>query len=264
MEEIWGLKVRLRRAQDAKGDLLYIHGLGESGRCFEELIRRTELEGWNQWVPDLPGYGLSPRPGQPHTLKQQSEELQGWMRKAGIRSAVLIGHSMGGVLGQIFCESFPNRVRGFVNVEGNITLPDCAYSAQAIRPDGKPLQQKDFIVSRFSKLLEGIAKRAHTDAAHAGYLESLKLCDPAAFFLNSQELVQLSQQKELATRLTKLQRHFPVLYVAGDPGGAAPSSIQLLCDNRVPVQKISPAGNWPFLDQSTQFLRTLAGFLRRI
>ncbi len=264
VEEVGGLHCRVRRASETKGELLYVHGLGESGRCFEELMRETALGGWNQWVPDLPGYGLSPRPSRPLTFKQQSEGLDTWMRKAGIRSAVLMGHSMGGMLGQIFAESFPHRVRGFVNVEGNITLRDCTYSIQAVERNGKPLQQKDFIESEFPKFVERIAQKAKDDRAHRGYLHSLKLCDPASFHLNSQELVQLSQQGKLAARLAMLQRRFPVLYVAGSPSGVAPSSTQLLRNNRVPIEQISDSGHWPFLDQPDSFLRCLANFLHSL
>ena len=48
--------------------LLFIHGLGESGLCFEELARRPELKALRLLIPDLPGYGRSPWPAKPLAL----------------------------------------------------------------------------------------------------------------------------------------------------------------------------------------------------
>lgn len=265
MEDIAGLKLRVRRGEDAQGDLLYVHGLGESGLCFEKLIERPELEGWNHWAPDLPGYGLSPRPRWPLTLEEQAVQLERWMRQAGIPPVVLIGHSMGGVLGQIFCENFPRQVRGFVNVEGNITLQDCTYSSRAVGEDGNlpPALERErrehFIEKGFGEILRDIAQEE--DAAFAGYFSSLQLCDPAAFYLNSRELVDFARQERLAARLRRLNRRIPVLYVAGVPDGAGVRSLQLLRNNRVPLHKVSPAGHWPFLDHPEEFCRVLTGFL---
>jgi len=65
-----GLYVREREAHQAQppaGALLYIHGLGESGLCFEPLLASPRLATWRQLTIDLPGYGKSPwrdaRPG---------------------------------------------------------------------------------------------------------------------------------------------------------------------------------------------------------
>lgn len=265
IEEIAGLKVRVRRGEEARQDLLYVHGLGESGLCFEKLIERTELEGWNHWVPDLPGYGLSPRPHQPLTLEEQAVQLERWMRRAGISPVVLIGHSMGGVLGQIFCEHFSRQVRGFVNVEGNITLQDCTYSNHVagdevnLSPAQERARREHFIEQGFEEILQDVAGKK--DPAFEGYLLSLQLCDPAAFYLNSRELVTFSRQEGFAARLRRLQRRIPVLYIAGTPGGASVRSQQLLRNNRVPIEKVSPSGHWPFLDRPEEFCDILTGFL---
>lgn len=259
MEDIDSLKVRLRRFRSAQGELVYVHGLGESSLCFEELIQRQESQVWNHWAPDLPGYGRSPHPRRPLTLDEQADALNGWIQHAGIRKAVVIGHSMGGVLGQIFCERFPNRVQGFINVEGNITLPDCTLSSKAAR-----CAEQEFLQIGFAKLLLEVTRIAQHDAAFAGYRESLKLCDPGAFYLNSRELVELSDQGQMAARLAKLQSRFPVLYVAGSPGGADPASLQLLRTNGVPVEVIAPSGHWPFLDRPEVFVRTVERFLSKL
>ena len=48
--------------------VLWIHGLGESGLCFEQLCRHPALESWPCLVPDLPGYGRSGQPRRAYSL----------------------------------------------------------------------------------------------------------------------------------------------------------------------------------------------------
>lgn len=45
-----------------RGTVFWIHGLGESGLCFERVLARPELHGFRHLVPDLPGYGRRPWP----------------------------------------------------------------------------------------------------------------------------------------------------------------------------------------------------------
>ena len=63
-----GMFVRESRPQGVCGTIVYIHGLGESGLCFERLIAEPRLDRWHQLAPDLPGYGKSPFPDRPTTL----------------------------------------------------------------------------------------------------------------------------------------------------------------------------------------------------
>jgi alpha-beta hydrolase superfamily lysophospholipase len=55
-----GMHVRFYESENPAGSILYIHGLGESGLCFEQLISDKRLREWTHIVHDLPGYGKSP------------------------------------------------------------------------------------------------------------------------------------------------------------------------------------------------------------
>src|SRR4051812_35865468 len=87
-------------------DLVWIHGLGEWSQSFDDAARR--IDGFTHVMPDLPGYGRSPWPDDApdgDSLAALAVELAAWL---GDRStspgggptapAVLVGHSMGGVL----------------------------------------------------------------------------------------------------------------------------------------------------------------------
>ena len=235
--------------------LLYLHGLGESGLCFEGLEGLGDLEGMRHLVPDLPGYGRSPWPEEPRSLVELVDHVARWMRARGEGRSILIGHSMGGVLATILAERHGDLVLGVVDVDGNISIADCAFSGRAA---AQPLEE--FVDRGFEALREEVYRQGLTDRAHRGYAASLCLADPRAYHLNSGELVALSEQEDLAPRLSRLA--VPACYVAGIPHGASPRSLELLAEAGVRVLPISPAGHWPFVDEPEAFAAHIAGWSR--
>jgi len=79
--------------------LLWVHGLGESGLCFEAIARHPALGAWRHLVPDLPGYGRSAWPPEPLPLDAQADALAAWLEARGEAAVVVVGHSLGGVIG---------------------------------------------------------------------------------------------------------------------------------------------------------------------
>jgi pimeloyl-ACP methyl ester carboxylesterase len=234
--------------------LLYLHGLGESGLCFENIITHPMLEKWNHIVPDLPGYGKSYWPDKPLSLDAQADLLNQWIEKNCWTSVILIGHSMGGVLGTIMCEKYPIKIRGFINIEGNMSPGDCAYSGQAA---GQSLTQ--WLDSGFFEFYEQLYRLGQTDMPHRGYYASVRMCDPATFYQNSVDLVTASETRQLATRLARLP--MPFCYIGGTPRGVVTESQALLSAAGIPWQAVDNAGHWPFLDHPDQFIKIITDFL---
>lgn len=252
-----GLHLRERRRRRPAGSLLFVHGLGESGLCFEGLLRRPELASWDILCPDLPGYGRSlwPDPAPLGGVADLLAELA--RRRLRARPLVLVGHSLGGVLGILAAERHPGLLDALVDVDGNISAGDCAYSGPAARQE-----LAEFLAGGFEELKERVYRRGLVDAAHRGYHASLSLADPVAFHRHSRELVRLSEAEDLATRLSRLE--LPVLYIAGYPGGACARSRDLLERTPVPWMAVEDSGHWPFIDRPAAFAAALAGFLAEI
>ncbi len=241
----------------AAGTLLFVHGLGESGLCFEHLLEHLGLSDWNMLVPDLPGYGCSPWTTEPLSLTAHADHLASWLRKTGRGPVVVVGHSMGGVVGLLLCERHPELIRAIVDVDGNISLADCGFSSQAAA-----YTIKDFMRAGFDRLREIVFRAGRDDRAQRGYYVSLRLCDPRLYHQNSAELVAISSQEELAKRLVDLSA--PSLYMAGSPNGVSEHSRRLLDEARVNWCAIQPAGHWPFIDQPDNFVVTMARFLKKL
>jgi pimeloyl-ACP methyl ester carboxylesterase len=242
-----GMHVRVRPGAPA---LLWVHGLGESGRCFEGIAAHPALTHTGAVIPDLPGYGRSERVGA-RPLAEIADHLAAWLAARGGPAPVLVGHSMGGVIGVLFAERHPRALAGFVNVEGNVSMGDCTYSARAMEH-----APEAFVAHGFAALCADVDARAPHEPALASYARSVRLADPVTFHRHAADLVDASAPEDMAARLARLA--MPVVYIAGTPGGACPRSLELLDEAGVRHVDLAPSSHWPFVDQPDAFAAAVA------
>ncbi|MDY7093068.1 MAG: alpha/beta fold hydrolase [Acidobacteriota bacterium] len=252
------------RGPALRGTVLLIHGLGESGLSFEVLAARLAAGGWRALVPDLPGYGKTAWRQEPQTLPQAAAELARWLEKyvretPQLGPVVVLGHSMGGVVGTMLAEELPQPVAALVNVEGNISFDDCGFSSRIAR-----YLPEEFPEAPFLRLLQAVYRESQDDLQEAlrTYFVSMSLCDPRQLYRHAVELVELSRAEQLAERLARLP--MPQIYLLGDPRGTGAHSRSLLEAAGIPWRAIADAGHWPFLDQPEAFASELWGFLEAL
>ncbi len=238
------------RRWGAGPELVWIHGLGESSTSFDPIVRRPELAGFAHVLPDLPGYGRSAWADAPRSLDALADRLAGWL---GARPpAVLIGHSMGGVLATLVAERAP--VRAVVDLDGNLSRGDCTFSAQAAT-----YSKADFVAHGLAAMRDGVFARAVAEAPLRVYHAAMVFACPEVFHAHARDLIALSEPADLAARLAKLR--VPALFVAGVPDGICAESRALLAAHAVRWVGIEPAGHWVYLDQPDRFVGELRRFL---
>jgi pimeloyl-ACP methyl ester carboxylesterase len=240
-------------AGSAEAPILFVHGLGESGLCFERIVEHPKLARFPRLIVDLPGYGRSAWRRPVDTLASLADHLALWLAARAGRPAVIVGHSMGAIVALLAAERHPHLFAGVVDVDGNKSIGDCGFSGRAAR-----IAAEEFEARGFDALVDSVYEEGNRDAPHRGYYASLRLCDPRAYHAHSIELVELSGQEQLARRLAALR--LPNLYVAGQPRGACARSIALLDEAGAAWFAIEPSGHWPFLDQPDSFAAALSAF----
>jgi pimeloyl-ACP methyl ester carboxylesterase len=241
----------VRRVGDGP-ELVWIHGLGEQSASFDPIVRR--LAGFSHVLVDLPGYGRSAWPASlpdGDSLEHLAGQLAAWLSEP----AILVGHSLGGVLATLVAERRP--MRAVVNVDGNLTRGDCSYSAEAAAyaPDG-------FAIHGFDHLLDAIYTRGVAEPALRGYHAAMRLASPAVFHRHSIDLVAVSAAETLAGRLAALA--IPTLFVAGAPGGICERSRAALDRERIRTAVIEPSGHWPWIDRPEAFATALTEFVKTL
>jgi pimeloyl-ACP methyl ester carboxylesterase len=75
-------------------DVVMVHGLGLSGR-YMEPVARAMRHGCRVWLPDLPGFGASDKPGRALGIAELADALADWIGAAGIGAPVLLANSFG-------------------------------------------------------------------------------------------------------------------------------------------------------------------------
>src|SRR6202048_3407788 len=107
--------------------IVLTHGWG-ADRTEWDYLRRDLAGRFRLIVWDLPGLGRSSQPtNHDYRLENLPNDLQAWLALAGARPAILLGHSIGGMITLTFCGLFPEelgtRVGGIALIQTTYTNP---------------------------------------------------------------------------------------------------------------------------------------------
>ncbi len=107
--------------------VVLVHGLGGRAEDWRNLAPYLAKAGFHVFMPDLVGYGRSPRPANfSYSVRDEAEIVIGFMDALGLKRVDLGGWSMGGWIVQIVATETPARV-------SRLLLLDAA--GLAARPD---------------------------------------------------------------------------------------------------------------------------------
>ncbi len=96
--------------------LVFLPGLTADHRLFEKQLEYFAGR-YTLFVWDAPGHGLS-WPYEPDfSLEDKARRLKEILDEEGFDAPVIVGQSMGGYLGQVFCRLFPDRLSGFISID---------------------------------------------------------------------------------------------------------------------------------------------------
>ncbi len=96
--------------------LIFLPGLTADHRLFEKQIAYFEA-GRHVLVWDPPAHAASWPFEFSFNLQDTARWLDGIFRQEGIDSPVIIGQSMGGYVGQMYSQLFPDKLKGFVSID---------------------------------------------------------------------------------------------------------------------------------------------------
>lgn len=96
--------------------LVFLPGLTADHRLFERQTAQFENR-YNVLVWDAPGHAASWPFALSFSLMDEARWLEEILRAQGIEYPVLVGQSMGGYVGQAYCELYPDRIKGFVAID---------------------------------------------------------------------------------------------------------------------------------------------------
>ncbi len=246
-----GMRVHYESVGKGAEALVFVHGW------------TCDLNFWRMQVPafakemrviavDLPGHGRSDKPQVAYTMDLFARSIEAMMRDAGVKRAVLVGHSMGTPIARQFYRKYPERTLALVVVDG--ALRPFAPRA-AMEPFIAPLRGADY-KAHLGRMFDGMMG-AQTPAARREEIKAVSLATP--------QHVAVSAMEGMADDAvwTKDQIKVPVLAIlARSPFWPA--------NNEKLYGEIAPdleyhiwdgVGHFLMMDKPEEFNRTLADFL---
>ena len=124
---IRGLKICLCTWGPEEGPLvLCLHGILEQGAAWSEVAIRLAQKGYRVIAPDLRGHGRSDRVGKggSYNLIDFLGDIDAIVEILAGKAFILVGHSLGSVLGAIFATIRPQSIKNIVLVETILPTAD--------------------------------------------------------------------------------------------------------------------------------------------
>jgi len=265
--------------------VVFIHGLGSSG--YMEWRRNLEPAATSHrvYAPDLPGYGRTDKPRVRYTVPYFARFVERYMDDRGLRSAALVGASLGGRVALEVALERPPLARKLVLVNtlglgrpqvrmaqmayGLVTVPRVGEAVMGFARDALTWAPRRMIrrfAARYSgttvdldealddEYLSDLRDMYAADGYRSAYLSTVRsLVNPRALF---------GGQHDVTRRLNELKIPVQLIWGAGDPlfPLAHAERAQSLID-RASLAVIAGAGHTPQAERPEEFNRVLHDFL---
>ncbi len=108
-------------AGDGPRNALFIHGYGDSWYSHNGMLQALP-KGWRATAPSLRGHGGSSKPREGYTVPSHADDVIAFMAAKGIGKAVIVGHSMGSLIGQEIAIRRPDLVSHLVLIASATTV----------------------------------------------------------------------------------------------------------------------------------------------
>lgn len=130
---------------DGDQDVVLVHGWMVSGAVYDNLIEELAGEDYRLIVPDLRGSGLSSKPKGGYSLRNYIKDIHAVIEHADADDFVLVGHSMGGALAQLYATRYDDDLEGLILMSpvpaSGFPLPQDAYDLFAGAATDTDLQE---------------------------------------------------------------------------------------------------------------------------
>lgn len=248
-------------APAARPALVFLHGIGGRASGWAPIQEACAQAGHTSLAWDMPGYGESPTIS-PYDFDGLADALAALLDAQGLHKAVLVGHSLGGMVALQMWARHPERVAGLV----------LAASSPAFGHGSGDFQQA-FIAQRLAPLeagrsMQDVAVGLIPTMVAPGYkgpgLAQAQACmgsiTPAAYKAALGALVRFEQRATLPTISV------PTLCIAGEHDRtAAPSVVQRMADKIPNAQCLCLPGVGHLLpfEQAHTFADTVLAFMHK-
>jgi 3-oxoadipate enol-lactonase len=237
--------------------LVFLHGVGGGHAAWDEQVGHFTRLGYECVAWDQPGYGSAPLVA-PYSFEAVARALRDVI---GAKPAVLVGHSMGGLVAQEAYVRYPEKISALA-----LTFTSAAFvgsSDFAARFVAERLDPLDAGVT-MAELAARIMPQMRGSKAVAGSVDNARRIMAELSPDTYRKAVRMLTTFDRRADLPKIA--VPALLVAGTDDGTAPPSIMERMAAKIPNAEyvlLDGCGHLGPMDQPTQFNAALERFLRK-
>lgn len=191
--------------------LVFLHGIGGRASGWAPVMAVCAEAGWSCLAWDMPGYGNSPLIS-PYDFDALSDALSALLRARGVQRAVLVGHSMGGMVAlQHWCRH-AEQVAGLVLVASSPAFGNGSgeFQQRFVAARLAPLDAGQTLADLAPQLVPTMLAPNAADSVREAAAACMGSIGNDAYRAALNALVQFEQRAALATITV------PTLCVAGE------------------------------------------------
>lgn len=263
-------------AYSLQGDIgrtpfLLVHGIGSTGNAWDPVVHVLADRGYGTIAVDLPGHGRSSKEAGDYSLGALASLLRDLLDHLGVRTCVLVGHSLGGGIALQFAYQFPERLAGLALVSsGGLGVETSAVLRWTAVPGSGVVMAtacNKVTIGAMSAVATGLTRlhRPLPTALRASTLDRLReIADPDhrnAFLATLRAVVDQSGQKLSALQKLPALAGTPTLIVWGTEDHILPLAHGIRAHAMLPSSTLvvfDGAGHEPHVDDPDRMAHLLA------
>jgi len=118
-----GVEIALAVWEGRGKPVLCVHGISASCRCWDNVAAGL-IPRYKVLAMDLRGRGFSEKPASGYSVSYHCRDIHALLNHANIDQVVLLGHSLGALIGLEFAARYPDKVERLILVDGGGQLTE--------------------------------------------------------------------------------------------------------------------------------------------
>lgn len=248
-------ETKIHYLHKGKGDnkILFIHGNLANTIWWESTLDRLP-EGYEGFALDLPGSGQSPETGQRHTMAYFADVVYRFTEKLGLTYFHLVGHSMGGMVSQLFTLEHPEKVSKLVLLDSG-----SADGFHTLYNSGRQKWERMMSDRHFlDYAIKAIAPMCKDEAFLDRVCEAAANASPQVFLEQPVTMREINWMDRLA------EIKCPVLFLHGDQDNFVPKEGSEKTASAIPgclFRYLKNCGHTPMAEVFEDYFQQLVEFL---
>ena len=247
---------------EAGPPLVFLHGIGGRASGWAPVQQASAAAGHASLAWDMPGYGNSPTIT-PYDFDGLADALAALLDAQGLARAVLVGHSLGGMVALQMWARHPQRVAALVLAASSPAFGhgDGDFQQAFVAQRLAPLDAGRSMAEVAAGLIPTLVAPGYQGAGLAQALACMGSITPAAYKDALGALVRFEQRAALPTITV------PTLCIAGEHDRTASPSVVRRMAEKIPGARftaLAGAGHLLTFEQPEAFTEALLGFLQTL